>query len=124
LHVPAHKCPTYSRIAAIIDHKKKRNNALGSPLVTITSTIQAAKAHQWLISPWPNSSSIQPSVPRGQSFWPSTLPISISKPHAKPKYMHLRLKIIPDKIIIHYNLCNIVTPDRWVYMDMMILTSS
>jgi hypothetical protein len=39
-----------------------------------------------------------------------------STPMQNPKYVHLHLDIIPDKIIIHYNLCNIVTPDKWVYM--------
>ncbi len=37
-------------------------------------------------------------------------------PMPSPKYMRLRLNIIPDKIIIPYNLCNIFTPDRWVYI--------
>jgi hypothetical protein len=34
-----------------------------------------------------------------------------------PKYMHLCLDIIPDKIIIQYNLRDIVTPDSWVYIE-------
>jgi hypothetical protein len=33
-----------------------------------------------------------------------------------PKYMHLCLDIIPDKIIVSYNLRDIVTPDGWVYI--------
>jgi hypothetical protein len=31
--------------------------------------------------------------------------------------MHLHLGIIPNKIIIHYNLRDIVTSDGWVYID-------
>ncbi len=31
------------------------------------------------------------------------------------KYVRLCLNIIPNKIIVHYNLCNIVTPVGWVY---------
>jgi hypothetical protein len=34
-----------------------------------------------------------------------------------PKYMRLHLEIIHDEIIIHYNLCNIVTLDSWVYIE-------
>jgi hypothetical protein len=33
-----------------------------------------------------------------------------------PKYMHICLNIIPNKVIIHYILCDIVTPGRWVYI--------
>ncbi len=40
----------------------------------------------------------------------------LNTPMPNPEYMHLHLNIIPDKIIIHYNLCNIVTPDGWVYI--------
>jgi hypothetical protein len=40
----------------------------------------------------------------------------LNTPMPNPKYMGLHLDIIPDKIIIHYNLCNIVTPDGWVYI--------
>ncbi len=39
----------------------------------------------------------------------------LNTPMPNPKYMHLCLDIIPDKIINHYNLCDIVTPDGWVY---------
>jgi hypothetical protein len=36
----------------------------------------------------------------------------LNTPMPNPKYMHLFLNIIRNKIIIHYNLHNIVTPDR------------
>ena len=41
----------------------------------------------------------------------------LSTPMPNPKYMHLRLDIIPNKIIDHYNLHDIVTPDGWVYIE-------
>jgi hypothetical protein len=41
----------------------------------------------------------------------------LNTPMLNPKYMHLHLDIIPDKIIVHYNLCDIVTPDGWVYIE-------
>jgi hypothetical protein len=41
----------------------------------------------------------------------------LNTPMPNPKYMRLPLDIIPDKIILHYNLCNIVTPDGWVYIE-------
>ncbi len=34
----------------------------------------------------------------------------LNTPMPIPKYMCLRLNIIPNEIIIHYNLCDIVTP--------------
>jgi hypothetical protein len=34
----------------------------------------------------------------------------INTPMLSPEYMCLCLDIIPNKIIIHYNLCDIVTP--------------
>ncbi len=40
----------------------------------------------------------------------------LNTPMPNPKYMRLHLDIIPDKIIIHYNFCNIVTPEGWVYI--------
>ncbi len=81
---------------------------LGSPLAAIRSTIQATRAHQRPISPRPNYSSIPPSVPLGSHFWASTLPISTSKPPCNTEYMHLCLNIIPNEIIVHYNLWDIV----------------
>jgi hypothetical protein len=31
------------------------------------------------------------------------------------KYMQLKLSDMPDNVIAHYHLCNIATPDRYVY---------
>jgi hypothetical protein len=72
--------PPMDAFAAITNHRRKRNIALGSPLVAIRSTIQATRAHQRPISPRSNYSSIPPSVPLGPSFWALTLPISTSAP--------------------------------------------
>jgi hypothetical protein len=33
------------------------------------------------------------------------------------EYMQLCLDIIPEEIILAYNLCNIVDPDGWVYIE-------
>jgi hypothetical protein len=41
----------------------------------------------------------------------------LNTPMPNPKYIHLCLDIIPDKIIDHYNLCAIVTPEGWVYIE-------
>ncbi len=72
--------PPMDAFAAITDHRRKRNIALGSPLAVIGLTIQETRAHRRPISPRPNYSSIPPSVPLGPSFWASTLPISTSTP--------------------------------------------
>jgi hypothetical protein len=40
----------------------------------------------------------------------------LNTPMSNPEYMRLRLNTIPGKIIIHYNLHDIVTPGGWVYI--------
>jgi hypothetical protein len=72
--------PPTDAFAAITNHRRKRNIALGSPLAAIGSTIQKIRAHQWPISPRPNYSSVLPSVPLGPDFWALTLPIFTSTP--------------------------------------------
>ncbi len=34
-----------------------------------------------------------------------------------PKFMHLRLNIIPKEIIVTYNLRELATPHGWVYIE-------
>jgi hypothetical protein len=41
----------------------------------------------------------------------------LNTPMLNTKYMRLHLNIIPDGIIVHYNLRDIVTPDGWVYIE-------
>jgi hypothetical protein len=41
----------------------------------------------------------------------------LNTPMPNPKYTHLCLDIIPNKIIVHYDLYNIVTPESWVYIE-------
>jgi hypothetical protein len=41
----------------------------------------------------------------------------LNTPMPNPEYMCLHLDIIPNKTIIHYNLRDIVTPARWVYIE-------
>ncbi len=38
-------------------------------------------------------------------------------PMADPEYMRLRLEIIPEKIIVKYNLRDLVDADGWVYVE-------
>jgi hypothetical protein len=33
------------------------------------------------------------------------------------EYMHLQIDIIPKEIIVTYNLCELATPDGWVYIE-------
>ena len=35
---------------------------------------------------------------------------------ADPEYMHLRLDIIPEEIILKYNLRDLVDEEGWVYI--------
>jgi hypothetical protein len=41
----------------------------------------------------------------------------LNTPMPNPVYMRLHLNIIPNKIIHHYNLWHIVTPDGWIYIE-------
>jgi hypothetical protein len=84
--------------AAITNHRMKRNIALGLLLAVIGSTIQATIAHQLLISPRPNYSSIPPSVPLGPSFLVINFAnFYLNTPMPNSKYIRLRLDIIPYK---------------------------
>jgi hypothetical protein len=110
--------PPTATFAAHTNHRRKRSIGIGSLLAAIALSTQTTRAHQQPISPRSNYSSIPPSVPLGPSFWASTLPISTSTPPCRiPKYMRLHFNIIPNEIIAHNNLCNIVTPDGWVYIE-------
>ncbi len=40
----------------------------------------------------------------------------LNTPMPTPKYMRLKLDIIPDEIIDHYNLRDLVDEDGWVYI--------
>jgi hypothetical protein len=74
--------PPMAAYAAIIDRRRRRSIVLGSLLAAIALTIQVTKAHQQLISPRPNSSSIPPSAPWGTY---------LNTPMPNPKYMRLHL---------------------------------
>jgi hypothetical protein len=41
----------------------------------------------------------------------------LNTPLPNYKYMRLRLDITPDEIILAYNLCGIVNPDGWIYIE-------
>ncbi len=40
----------------------------------------------------------------------------LNMPMPIPEYMRLRLDVIPNKIIVAYNLWDLVTADGWVYI--------
>ncbi len=41
----------------------------------------------------------------------------LNTPLSDYEYMRLCLDIIPEKIVLAYNLCNIAEPDGWVYIE-------
>jgi hypothetical protein len=57
------------------------------------------------------------STPGANFFVTDLANFYLITPMPNPEYMCLRLNIIPKKIIAHYNLYNIVTPDGWVYIE-------
>jgi hypothetical protein len=42
---------------------------------------------------------------------------SLMTPMKEYEYMRLRLKLIPDKIIRHYNLRDLIDEQGWVYVE-------
>jgi hypothetical protein len=116
--VRADKHPTYGRICCNYRSQKKEKHRVrltvcGNCIVypgnksTPTANLTAAKL---LI----NSTISTP----GAKFLGINLPnFYLNTPMPNPKYMRLHLDIIPNEIIAHYNLCNIVTPDGWVYTE-------
>jgi hypothetical protein len=42
----------------------------------------------------------------------------LNTPLTNYKYMHQRLNIIPEEIVLAYNLQDIVKPDGWVYIEL------
>jgi hypothetical protein len=115
--IPAHKRPTYERICRNYQPQKEEEHCVrltvGGNWIdypgnksTPTANLTTAKLliHSTISTP-------------GAKFLGINLAnFYLNTPMLNPKYMHLHLDIIPDKIINYYNLCDIVTPDGWVYI--------
>jgi hypothetical protein len=116
LHIPAHKRPTYSRIFCNYQPQKDEKhrvrltvggNCINYPCSRRTPTTDLTIAKILI------NSTI--STLGAKCLGIDLANFYLNTPMPNPKYMCLLLDIIPDKII-HYNLCNIDTPDGWVYI--------
>jgi hypothetical protein len=116
--VPAHKRPTYGRICCNYQPQKEEkhcvrltvgSNRIDYPSNKSTLTTDPTTAKQLINSP--------SSTPGAKFLGINLTNFHLNTPMLNRKYTHLHLDIIPNKIIAHYNLCDIVTPDGWVYIE-------
>ncbi len=117
LQVPAHKHPTYGCICCNYWPQKEEkhcvwltvgSNCINYPGNKTTPTADLTTAKLLI------KSTIR--TPGAKFLGINLTNFYLNTPMPNPKYMCLRLDIIPDEIIIHYNHCNIVNPDRWLYI--------
>jgi hypothetical protein len=113
--VPTDRTVTYGRIVASIRPRKQKRTARASPLVAIASATLATQAHPPPSSPPPSASSTVPSQPIAGASWLSDF--YLNTPLERYEYMRLPLTLIPDKIRQQYQLDDITTHDRWVYIE-------
>jgi hypothetical protein len=116
--VPAHKRPTYGSIFCNYQSQKEEKHCvrltIGEDCTDYPGNKSTPKANLTTAKLLINSTISTP--------WAKFVGINLANLYLNtlmpnPEYMHLRLNIIPQKIIIYYNLCNIVTPDDWVYIE-------
>jgi hypothetical protein len=115
--VPAHKCPTYGRFCCNYQPQKEEKHrvrlTVGSNCFDYPGNKSTPMADLTTSKLLINSTISTP----GAKFLGIVLAyFYLNTPMPNPKYMRLCLNIIPDEIILHYNLCDIVTPDSWVYI--------
>jgi hypothetical protein len=114
-HVPAHKRPTYGHICFNYQPQKELKHCIrltiGEDCIDYPGNKSTPMTDLTTAKILINSTI---STPGAKFFGINLVNLYLNNPMRNPKYMHLRLDIIPDKIIVHYNLCNIVTPDGWV----------
>jgi hypothetical protein len=115
--VPAHKRPTYGRICCNYQPQKEEKHCIRLTVGGDWIDYPGNKRHQRPISPQPKYSSITIRTPGANFLGIDLANFYLNTPIPNPKYMRLRLGIIPNKFINHYNLCGIVTPDGWVYIE-------
>jgi hypothetical protein len=57
------------------------------------------------------------STPGARFFTMDLKNFYLCTPMARYEYMQLKLSDMPNNIIAHYHLCNIATPDRYIYCE-------
>ncbi len=117
-HVPAHKRPTYGHIFCNYQPQKEKKHhvrlTISGDCINYPGNKSTPMANLTMAKILINSTISTP----GAKFWGINLAnFYLSTPMLNPKYICLRLAIIPNEIIVHNNLCNMVTPDGWVYIE-------
>ncbi len=115
--IPAHKRPTYRCICCNYQPQKEEKHrvrlTVGSERINYPGNKSTPTADLTTAKLLINSTI---STPGAKFLGINLTDFYLNTPMPNPKYMHLRLDIIPNKIIGHYNLCDIVTPNSWVYI--------
>jgi hypothetical protein len=116
--VPAHKRPTYGRICCNYQQQKEEKHH-----------VRLTVGGNWIDYPGNKSTPMTDlttakllinstiSTPGAKFLGIDLANFYLNTPMPNPEYMRLRFDIIPKKIIDHYNLRDIVTPDGWVYIE-------
>ncbi len=116
--VPAHKCPMYGCICCNYQSQKKEKHCVrltvGSDWINYPGNKSTPVANLTTAKLLINSTI---STPGAKFLGIDPTNFYLNTPMPNPKYMRLYLDIIPPKIIDHYNLRDIVTPDGWVYIE-------
>ncbi len=117
LQVPTNKKPTYGQIICIFFPQKKEQNCtrltVGGNQIDYPSTKSTPTANLTTAKLLINSTINMPGV---TFLGIDVANFYLNTPLPNYKYMCIHLDIIPEEIILTYNLRNIVNPDRWVYI--------
>jgi hypothetical protein len=117
LHVSAQRRPTYGHICCNYQPQKEEKHrvrlTVGSDCIHYPGNKSTPAADLTTAKLLINSTI---STPGAKFLGMDLANCYLNTPMPNPRYMHLHLNIIPDKIIVHYNLHDIVTPDGWVYI--------
>jgi hypothetical protein len=116
--VPKHKRTTYGCIVCNVQPQKEKiyctrltvgGNLIDFPGNKSTPTVDLLTAKLLI------NSTI--STPGAMFLGIDLANFYLNTPMADPEYMHLRLDIIPEEIIVKYNLWELVDKDGWVYIE-------
>jgi hypothetical protein len=116
--VPKHKRTTYGRICCNVRLQKEEINrtrlTVGGNLIdfpgnTSTPTADLLTAKLLINSTISTSGAVFLGIDLANFY--------LNTPMADPEYMRLRLDIIPEEIIVKYNLRDLVDKEEWVYNE-------
>jgi len=115
--VPSDKRPTYGRIVCTVRPQKDEQHhtrlTVGGDRIDYPGNKSTPTADLTTVKLLLNSTISTP----GAVFAGMDLAnFYLNTPMPNPEYMRLRLDVIPNEIIVAYNLRDIVTPDGWVYI--------